>query len=309
MPVFISDVIAAEDANKWYASFEFYPPRSEKAEHEFMQVQIPAFVRQSPAFLDLTWGAGGRTSDTTMRLCRDLQQAYPDTPVNMHITCTNMAQGLIKEALDFAKANHVRNILALRGDPPSGAEFQANPDGFACAKDLVHYIRSTYGDHFCVSVAGYPEGHPSCIADDGTVSDEDYQKELDYLKEKVDAGAAVIITQLFYDPSRYVEFVRRCREVGISVPILAGLLPITTYAGFQRMVTLCRTNVPKEVRKRVEELKEDPAALREYGVEQCVQMIEYIRAAGIDYRHLHFYTLNNTAQTFNVLRRLNAFVE
>ncbi|AIO02784.1 methylenetetrahydrofolate reductase, putative [Leishmania panamensis] len=305
----ISDAIAAEDANKWYTSYEFYPPRSEKAEENFMKVQIPNFMRQSPVFLDLTWGAGGRTSETTMRLCKDLQNAYPDTPINMHITCTNMSHDLIKETLDFAKEHGIRNILALRGDPPRGDEFQANPEGFTCARDLVRYIHITYGDYFCVSVAGYPEGHPSRIPEDGTISDEDHQKELEYLKEKVDAGASVVITQLFYDASLYVKFVKDCREMGITVPIIAGLLPITTYAGFTRMVSLCKTRVPGDVKKRVEELKENPEALKEYGVEQCVQMIERIRASGLDYHHLHFYTLNSSAQTFQVLKRLNALVE
>ncbi|GET93742.1 methylenetetrahydrofolate reductase, putative [Leishmania tarentolae] len=309
MSKFISDAIASEDSKKWYTSYELYPPRSAKAEEDLMNVLVPNFMLQSPVFLDVTWGAGGRTSDTTMRLCKDLQHAYPDTPINMHVTCTNTPKGLIKEALDFAKTHGIHNILALRGDPPRGEEFQANPDGFACARDLVRYIHDTYGDYFCVSVAGYPEGHPSRITENSTISDEDYQKELEYLKEKVDAGASVIITQLFYDPSLYVKFVKRCREMGITVPILAGLLPITTYAGFVRMVSLCKTSVPSEVKKRVEEFKESPEDLREYGVDQCVKMIEYIRAAGLDYHHLHFYTLNNNAQTFKILKRLNALVE
>ncbi|AYU84029.1 methylenetetrahydrofolate reductase (MTHFR) [Leishmania donovani] len=309
MSKLISDAIAAEDVSKWYTSYELYPPRSEKAEEDMMKVLVPNFMRQSPVFLDLTWGAGGRTSDTTMRLCKDLQHAYPDTPINMHITCTNTPKGLINEALDFAKTHGIRNILALRGDPPRGEEFRADPDGFACARDLVRYIHDTYGDYFCVSVAGYPEGHPSRIAEDGAISDEDHQKELEYLKEKVDAGASFIITQLFYDASLYVQFVKRCREIGITVPILAGLLPITTYAGFVRMVSLCKTSVPSDVKKRVEELKENPDGLKEYGVEQCVQMIECIRTSGLDYHHLHFYTLNNSAQTFKVLKRLNALVE
>ncbi|CAG9584199.1 putative methylenetetrahydrofolate reductase [Leishmania major strain Friedlin] len=309
MSKLISDAIAAEDASKWNTSYELYPPRSEKAEEDMMKVLVPNFMHQSPVFLDLTWGAGGRTSGTTMRLCKDLQHAHPDTPINMHITCTNTPKGLIKETLEFAKTHGIRNILALRGDPPSGEEFQVDPDGFACARDLVRYIRDTYGDYFCVSVAGYPEGHPSRIAENGTISHEDHQKELEYLKEKVDAGASFIITQLFYDASLYVKFVKRCREVGITVPILAGLLPITTYAGFVRMVSLCKTSVPSDVKKRVEELKENPDGLKEYGVEQCVQMIECIRASGLDYHHLHFYTLNNSAQIFKILKRLNALVE
>ena len=309
MAEFISKIIAEEDPNKWYTSFEFYPPRSEKAEDELLNVQIPAFARQSPVFLDLTWGAGGRTSDTTMRLSKKIQETYPSIPVNMHITCANMPAGLIKEALAFAKQSGIRNILALRGDAPQGEEFKANPDGFACAKDLVEYIHSSFGDSFCVTVAGYPEGHPSVIADDGSVSDADYQAELDYLKAKVDAGASIIVTQLFYDPAVYVSFVKRCREMGIDVPILAGLLPITTYAGFQRIVKLCKTKVPDEVRRKVEALKDDHDGLKAYGVEQCLSMIHYIRNSGLNYNHLHFYTLNNTAQAFKVMHSLGIHVE
>lgn len=305
----ISRILAEEDPNKWYTSFEFYPPRSDKAEEELMNVRIPDFARQSPVFLDLTWGAGGRSSDTTMRLSKQMQETYPDIPINMHLTCTNVPTTLIKEALEFAKRSGIRNILALRGDAPPGEDFKPNPDGFACAKDLVEYIHKTFGDFFCVSVAGYPEGHPSKIAEDGTISEEDFQDELDYLKAKVDAGAAIIVTQLFYDPSVFVTFVKRCREMGINVPILAGLLPITTYAGFQRMVNLCKTRIPVEVREKMEALKDDPEGLKDYGVEQCLSMIHYIRDAGLNYNHLHFYTLNSTAQTFRVLQGLGIHVE
>lgn len=309
MAEFISKILADEDPNKWYTSYEFYPPRSDKSEEELMTNFIPTFARQSPVFLDLTWGAGGRTSDTTMRLTKQMQETYPHIPVNMHITCTNMPAGLIQEALEFAKASGIRNILALRGDAPKGEEFKANPDGFACAKDLVEYIHSRFGDSFCVTVAGYPEGHPDRIAEDGSISDADYQEELDYLKAKVDAGAAIIITQLFYDPAVYVTFVKRCREMGINVPILAGLLPITTYGGFQRMVKLCKTRVPVDVREKVEALKDDAEGLKAYGVEQCLSMIHHIRDSGIAYNHLHFYTLNNPAQTLKVLQGLGIHVE
>ncbi|KPA81817.1 putative methylenetetrahydrofolate reductase [Leptomonas pyrrhocoris] len=309
MAEYISTILAEEDPNKWYTSFEFYPPRCERTEEELMNVHIPAFAKQSPVFLDLTWGAGGRTSNTTLRLSKQLQDTYPNIPVNMHITCTNMPAGLIKESLEFAKQSGIRNILALRGDAPQGEEFKANPDGFACAKDLVKHIRRTYDDFFCVTVAGYPEGHPSKIADDGTITEEDYQQELDYLKAKVDAGASIIVTQLFYDPSIYVAFVHRCREMGINVPILAGLLPITTYAGFKRIVKLCKTHIPDDVRQKVESLKDDHDGLKAYGVEQCLAMIHYIRNAGLEYNHLHFYTLNNTSQTFKVMRRLGIHVE
>ncbi|CAD2213262.1 methylenetetrahydrofolate reductase (NADPH) [Angomonas deanei] len=220
-----------------------------------------------------------------------------------------MPKGLIMEGLEFAKAHDIRNILALRGDPPAGQEFKANPDGFTCALDLIKFIKEKYGDHFSISTAGYPEGHPGKLDDEGKITPEDYKKEIEYLKAKVDAGARIIITQLFYDADIFIKFVKDCRAAGITVPILPGLLPVTRYASLQRMVNLCKTYMPPEMKKKVEEVKDDDEAIKAYGVSQCVEMINKIRAADIGVNHFHFYTINDCAQSFRVLQELGVYNE
>lgn len=305
----ITDLLL-QNKGKRTVSFEFYPPRTDAGEVTMMETTVPSAARQNPIFMDLTWGAGGRSSETTMRICKQMQEQYPSIPINMHLTCVNMPSGLIKEALDFAKSNNIRNICALRGDPPAGQEFAANPDGFACALDLVRYIRKEYGDFFCVCVAGYPEGHPEVLTEGcRRATDENFEKEMAYLKEKVDAGADFIITQLFYDADLFIDFVKKCRQVGIQVPILPGYLPVTRYASLKRMVDLCKTYIPPEVQAKVEELKDDNDKMAAYGVQQCAEMIRKIEAADIGIHNLHFYTVNNMAQSFAVMKEMGCLVE
>lgn len=299
----ISKLLQAEDPNKVYISFEFFPPKSE-SDDDLVKNRMPLFVKQSPVFLDVTWGAGGSTSEKTMQICSTLHRSYPTIPVNMHLTCTNMPKGLLFKALEFAKENGIRNIVALRGDPPAGQEFHALEDGFGSAVDLVKYIRSTYGDFFCITVSGYPEGHPSKLNAEGKISEEEFTAELEYLKTKVDAGASIIITQLFYDAKLFIRFVKRCREMGITVPILPGMLPFNGYKSLMRMISLCKTYIPDDVKAKIEELKNDNKALAAYGVELTVQMIREIQAANIGVHHFHFYTVNCTEQTFAVLKEL-----
>eukprot|EP00796_Vickermania_ingenoplastis_P006651 gene6651-4768_t len=303
----ISSAIRSEDPSKPYISFEFFPPR--ESEHELIDTRMPLFVQQGPVFLDVTWGAGGSTSEKTMHICSTLHKNYPNLPVNMHLTCTNMPKGLLFEALEFAKTNGIRNVVALRGDPPAGQEFHAVEDGFGSAVDLVKYIRATYGDFFCITVSGYPEGHPSKLDSDGRISEEDFAAELAYLKTKVDAGADLIITQLFYDAKLFIRFVKRCREIGITIPILPGILPFNGYKSLMRMVSLCKTYLPADVKAKLEELKDDSKAFAAYGVDLTVSMIKEIQEADIGVNHFHFYTVNCTEQTFAVLKQLGWFKE
>lgn len=305
----IASLLAAQEKDRTYVSFEFFPPRSDKAEETLLNVSVPDFVAQKAVFLNMTWGAGGSTSGKTMALCKQIQEAHPNVPVNMHLTCINMPQGLIKDALEFAKDNSIRNIFALRGDPPAGKEFKANEDGFECALDLVKYIKANYGDLFCITVSGYPEGHPSALSPDGSITEEKLKAEFEYLKAKVDAGASLVITQLFYDVSIFIKFVKRCREAGITVPIIPGMLPISSYAGLTRMVNLCKTYVPAEMKAKIEELKEDSDALKAFGVEQNAQMIKDIVAADIGANNFHFYTINATESTFNIMKATGLFTE
>ena len=203
----------AENGDKPFVSFEYYPPRTEEGVKNLYS-RMDRMAKQNPLFADITWGAGGSTSELTVDIALEMQKK--GLVPNMHLTCTNMEATKVSEALASCKESGIKNIVALRGDPPKGQdEWKATEGGFTCALDLVKHMRKEHGDYFCISVAGYPEGHPNVIkpveggADgldkltaseagrlvkkaDGTYlvcSDADYAKEIAYLKEKVDAGA------------------------------------------------------------------------------------------------------------------------
>lgn len=158
-----------------------------------------------------------------------------------------MEREKLDEALEQAKGSGIRNILALRGDPPRGHEYWTPVDSqFKHAIDLVKYIRLKYDDYFCIGVAGYPEGHIDC---------PDMEQDIVYLKEKVDAGADFIVTQLFYNPDACVNWINKCRERGIAVPIVPGIMPIQTYQSFRRMINLCNVKVPKNIMDDLDQIK------------------------------------------------------
>ena len=210
-----------------------------------------------------------------------------------------MPKNLIDEALKGAKEGGIRNIVALRGDPPKGKEdWEACESGFSCALDLVKYIRKEYGDFFCISVAGYPEGHPTVIkpvkdGKDGVsklskseqsrlvvveeeenettvtkyyvCSDVDFASEIAYLKKKVDAGADLIITQMFFEPNVFIEFVKACRKAGINCPIVPGIMLIQAYGGFCRMTKFCKSCVPKTLKEDLEKVKDSSKDVKKLG--------------------------------------------
>merc|ERR1719331_18155 len=185
-------------------------------------------------WIDVTWGAGGSTADTTLSLCETAMDVT-GLDVLMHLTCTNVTIDTTRQVLQRCKEKGLCNILALRGDPPANAsEWTATEGGFAHAVDLVRFIRKEFGDYFCIGVAAYPEGH---------IDAESFDKDLRYYKEKVDAGADFGVTQLFYDPNLYFEFLRKSHAIGVpkSFDVFPGIMPIQSYAGFKRMTGLCKT--------------------------------------------------------------------
>lgn len=300
---------------------------------------IKALKDFDPLFVDFTWGAGGSTSDLTFDLCKDAKESLQCNP-NMHLTCTNMNRGLIDQALDKCQKSGLRNILALRGDPPAGQErWTANDLELSCATDLVKYIRSKYDDYFSISVAGYPEGHPAAMVEipadefdkltpteaqrcswdtkvvanpdgEGEVEvpvinvckDDAFTKEMAYLKSKIEAGAKFIVTQMFFDAEVYGTFVAACREHGIDVPVVPGIMCIANYGGFKRMIKFCKTRVPEAIMKKMEEIKEDADAIKQFGIEFGVQMCRRLQELGAP--GLHFYTLNTAGVTTAILEAL-----
>lgn len=291
----------AEKEGKVAFSFEYFPPKTEGGVENLFD-RMDQMVEHQPSFCDITWGAGGSTADLTLDISNKMQNMIC-VETMMHLTCTNMPVEKIDDALTTIKANGIQNVLALRGDPPHGQDkFVQVEGGFACALDLVKHIRSKYGDYFGITVAGYPEAHPDMIKNDMGATEEDYQKDLAYLKLKVDAGADLIITQLFYDTDIYLKFVNDCRQIGIKCPIVPGIMPINTYAGFIRMAGFCKTKIPSEITAALEPIKDNEEAVRAYGIHLGTEMCKKILAHGI--KTLHLYTLNMDKPALGILANL-----
>ncbi|KAG2722374.1 hypothetical protein I3843_02G109200 [Carya illinoinensis] len=287
-------------------SFEFFPPKTDDGVDNLFE-RMDRMVAHNPTFCDITWGAGGSTADLTLEIANRMQNIVC-VETMMHLTCTNMPVGKIDHALATIKSNGLQNVLALRGDPPHGqGKFVQIEGGFACALDLVKHIRATYGDYFGITVAGYPEAHPDAIGSDGVATEEAYHNDLAYLKRKVDAGADLIVTQLFYDTDNFLKFVNDCRQIGITCPIVPGIMPINNYKGFIRMTGFCKTRIPAEITAALEPIKDNEEAVRSYGVHLGTEMCKKILAHGI--KTLHLYTLNMEKSALAILMNLGLLEE
>ncbi|XP_044499227.1 methylenetetrahydrofolate reductase 2-like [Mangifera indica] len=293
-------------SNKVVFSFEFFPPKTEDGVDNLFD-RMDRMVSHNPAFCDITWGAGGSTADLTLDIANRMQNVIC-VETMMHLTCTNMPVEKIDHALQTIKSNGIQNVLALRGDPPHGQDkFVQIQGGFACALDLVKHIRSQYGDYFGITVAGYPEAHPDAIGPNGVASLESYTSDLQYLKKKVDAGADLIVTQLFYDTDIFLKFVNDCHQIGITCPIVPGIMPINNYKGFLRMTGFCKTKIPPEVNAALEPIKDNEEAVKAYGIYLGTEMCKKILANGI--KTLHLYTLNMEKSALAILMNLGVIEE
>ena len=274
-------------------SFEFFPPKTAQGVQNLYD-RMDRMHAFGPSFIDITWGAGGRLSHLTCEMVKVAQSVY-GLETLMHLTCTDMPKSKIDEALKEAYNAGCTNILALRGDPPREKEkWEATSGGFRYAKDLIKYIRDTYGDHFDIGVAGYPEG-----CDDH----RDQELLIKHLKEKVDAGGTFVVTQMFYNADIFIEWVGKCRAAGINVPIVPGIMPIQTHAAFLRRANWTQCDVPPHWTKALEPVKNDDAAVREVGKGLVAELCRQLMDAGI--YHLHFYTMNLAQSTKMVLDELD----
>lgn len=282
-------------------SFEYFPPRTDEGVENLYE-RMDRMVAHQPLFCDITWGAGGSTADLTLDIAIKMQNMIC-VETMMHLTCTNMPVEKIDQALDGIKANGIHNVLALRGDPPRGQDkFVQVSGGFSCALDLVKHIRANHGDYFGITVAGYPEAHPESITSEAGATEEAYQKDLIYLKQKVDAGADVVITQLFYDTDQFLKFYNDCRQIGITCPIIPGIMPINNYNGFKRMTGFCKTKIPADVTAILEPIKDDDKAVTAYGIHLGTEMCKKILATGI--KNFHIYSLNLEKSVIGILQNL-----
>ncbi|KAF8912003.1 methylenetetrahydrofolate reductase-domain-containing protein [Gymnopilus junonius] len=291
----LTERIMAQDPSRPFFTFEFFPPRTDQGFENLMS-RISRLSALNPLAISVTWGAGGSTKDRSLELAGLTERSGLTTI--LHLTCTNMEMGLIDEILRAVKSQGIQNILALRGDPPRGKEeWIASDPRFSRAIDLVSYIRSVpeYSSWFCVGVAGYPDGHSDNPVDEDT--------EIDRLKEKVDAGADFIITQLFYDVDHFLKWYVKVRQQGITVPILPGIMPIQTYASFARVTKLCGARVPESISVQLAEISHDDRLVKDYGVKFAVETIKMLRSeAGIN--GFHFCTLNLEKSVQRILETL-----
>lgn len=249
--------------------------------------------RFDPLFVTVTWGTGGSTAEKSLELAEACEQEHGLTTC-LHLTCTNMDKKILDNALQKAKKSGIRNILALRGDPPRGQEYWTPNEGeFVYAIDLVKYIRREYGDWFCIGVAAYPEGHA-----DGTHPDKlDPKGHIPFLAQKVKAGADFILTQLFYDIPSFVKFNQLLLEYDStlfkSIPLIPAIMPIQSYQTLMRMTNLSHANLPQDIHDRVESVKGDDEAVKRIGVDVAIAMIHDLKTQSDNrIRGSHFCTLN-----------------
>lgn len=272
-------------------SFEFFVPKTSQGVQNLYD-RMDRMYDLNPIFIDITWNAGGRSSSLTNEMVYTAQSTL-GLETCMHLTCTNMKVELIDEALHKAFESGCQNILALRGDPPlDGSESTGD---FKYAKDLIEYIRRKYGDHFNIGVAAYPEGHPE---------EDSEAKTLEYLKEKCDVGADFIITQMFYDVDNFILWCSKIRKIGVNIPIIPGIMPISTYAAFVRRAKWSQIAIPPHFLEVLEPIKDDDYLVREKGTELVSQMCTKLLQSGF-VNHLHFYTMNLERATIMILETLN----
>ena len=294
----IDDILAAQPTT---FSFEFFPPKTAEAAEKLFET-VTQLAAYEPSFVSVTYGAGGSTRELTHDLVVRIKTTTALDPIP-HLTCVCHQEDEVRRILDRYAAAGVGNILALGGDPPrERAGYDRASDAFQHAADLVRFIRrfnETAGLHpdprgFGIGVAGFPEGHPAT---------PNRLVEMDHLKAKVEAGANYICTQLFFDNHDFYDFRDRCELAGIQVPIIAGIMPITSTSGLQRMAELAAgSRFPAKLLKALARAGQDPEAVRRVGVhyatEQCADLLDH----GV--RGLHFYTLNQSSATREIYANL-----
>ncbi|KAJ3999800.1 methylenetetrahydrofolate reductase-domain-containing protein [Lentinula boryana] len=289
-------IAQCERDNKVWWSFEYFPPRTAQGLQNLLD-RIERMRGLGPEFIDITWNAGGRTSELTAEMVKTCQ-GLVGIETCMHLTCTNMPKEKVDFALREAKNSGCRNVLALRGDPPMGKEeWEAVEGGFVHGIDLVRHIRREYGDYFDIAVAGFPQHQ--------TLPPEERDLEMKYLKEKIDAGVNFIFTQMFYDVDIFIDWVKSVRAVGITVPIVPGIAPIQTWNGFQRATSLAKTIIPQALLEALEPHKDNDEKVREIGTKLVAEMCRKILNANLGIHGLHFYTMNLEKGTKMLLEELN----
>lgn len=276
---------------RFVLSFEVYPPKSSQATATMYEA-LDELAPYHPGFVSCTYGAGGSTQSQTLDIISQIRRRI-HVPTTAHLTCVGARVEELRDWVRQAIERGVSNIMALRGDPPKGtSEFKPVAGGFAHANELVAFLRREF-PKLGIGVAGYPETH---------IEAESPTKDLQYLKQKVDAGAHAIFTQLFFDNADYLAFRDRCELMGISIPIVPGILPVLSLAQTERITRLCKARFPSSLANALAQCNGDPAAERQVGIEHATMQCEKLMAA--DVPGIHFYMLNQATSTKAILDNL-----
>jgi methylenetetrahydrofolate reductase (NADPH) len=290
---FIRDIYTEKmAAKKPVISLEFFPPKTEEGDRALLEKQIPALLAARPDYCSVTYGAGGSTRDKTLQIVDQVQRRHC-LPALAHLTCVNHTREEVRSLLEKIRGLDCKSILALRGDPPGGGEFQPTAGGFEFSSELVKFIRDQ-GD-FSIGVAGFPEGHVACRAGK--------QVDWGYLREKIQAGADFVVTQLFFDNADYFEFRDHLAgKLGVTVPLVPGVISILSATQITKFTQLCGAKVPPALRAKLDELGTNDEAAMKFGIEYATRQCEELLRAGVP--GLHFYTLNKAPATVQVLKNL-----
>lgn len=279
----IKDILARGE--KTY-SFEFFPPKNYNSILE-LGINVGQLMRLSPSFVSVTYGAGGSTQEASFNLIDYLNNKIGLVTM-AHYTCVNATREAVVQDLDFFHEKNIENLILLRGDPPKGETKFNNASGdFHFASDLIEFTAKQ--DRFCIATAGYPEAHPES---------ESLDSDIERLKQKVDKGADFVVTQLFFDNACYFDFVNRARKAGVTVPIIPGIMPITTFKQIKKFTNMFATKIPDGLIQKLENNQNDLAKTYKIGVKFAIRQCRELIVNGAP--GLHFYTLNKSRATVDI---------
>jgi methylenetetrahydrofolate reductase (NADPH) len=286
----IDEILANQDPPTPVFSFEFFPPRTEAGERN-LYAALAELRTLEPSFVSVTYGAGGSTREKTIEIVKRIREQY-DLEAMAHFTCVGATVTQLRATLGEMERAGIDNVLALRGDPPAGQQGWTKTDGgLEYSRELVELISSEYP--FAIGAACFPETH---------IHARSPQDDLEHLLEKVNAGADFLISQLFFDNVRYFDFLARARAIGIAVPIIPGIMPITQVGQVNRMANMCGASIPDGLRRELHARGDDPEAMLDFGVAYATLQCAELLAAGAP--GIHFYTLNRSPAARAILSAL-----
>src|SRR4051812_2398610 len=291
---FIRDIhTARKRENRPVISFEFFPPRTDEGDRNLLEKTIPTLMALKPDYCSVTYGAGGSTREKTLMIVDRIQRQHGLTAM-AHLTCVNSTKEQLRAVADEARQLGIKNILALRGDPPGGSgEFRKIEGGFEFSYELVQFLKELGG--LSIGTAGFPEGHIACKEG----------KYVDWrrLKAKIDQGADFVLTQLFFDNTDFFEFREfMVKKLAVNVPICPGILPVLSSNQIKKFTTICGAKIPPPLMEKLEQFGDNDEATTQYGIEYASRQCEELLREGVP--GIHFYTLNKAHSTTQIVKNL-----